>query len=69
MRCTPVVLGFVVSERTLDVKGREKFRTVSRRDHSRDAASHFLALIKSQNPRSEYYVREEMGLDGIPQNF
>ena len=64
-----VCLGFVVVERTLEAKGREKFRTVSRRYHSREAANQFLTLIKAQNPRDEYYVREEMGLDGLPPKF
>jgi hypothetical protein len=64
-----VVLGFIVVERMLDEKGREKFRTVSRRYQAREAANHFAALIKTRYPRGEYYVREEMGFDGIPQNF
>jgi hypothetical protein len=65
-----VCLGYNVVERVCDAKGREKFRKVSpRRYHSRDAAVEFLALMKAQNPRGGYYVREEMGLDGIPQNF
>lgn len=63
MPVTPVVVGFTVVKCDNMKDGRGREIKVSRRYHVRESAVEFMRLVQQNDPKGDYRVRGDLGLE------